>query len=131
LPPALRWQADKARCQYQNKNPACGVLFSRSRRQPHGSNEDLRMKKLFIGNLPQDATEESVREMFSAYGTVRSISVASDIFTGRCKGFGFIEMEGHEARAAQAGLDGNMVSDDRSLRVRFDDPRAARGRKRR
>ena len=90
------------------------------------------MKKLFVGNLPQDATEESVNEMFSAYGTVRSISVASDIFTGRCKGFGFIEMEGHEARAAQAALDGNMVGgSDRSLRVRFEDPRAVRGRKRR
>jgi RNA recognition motif-containing protein len=96
-----------------------------------GYNEGITMKKLFVGNLPQDATEESVNKMFSAYGTVRSISVASDIFTGRCKGFGFIEMEGHEARAAQAGLDGNMVSDDRSLRVRFDDPKAARGRKRR
>jgi RNA recognition motif-containing protein len=90
------------------------------------------MKKLFIGNLPPDASEKSVQEMFSAYGTVRSISVASDIFTGRCKGFGFIEMEGHEARAAQAALDGNMVNgSDRSLRVRFDDPRASRGRKRR
>jgi RNA recognition motif-containing protein len=90
------------------------------------------MKKLFIGNLPQDATEESVRAMFSAYGTVRTINVASDIFTGRCKGFGFIEMEGHEARAAQAALDGNMVADsDRSLRVRFEDPKAVRGRKRR
>jgi len=87
------------------------------------------MKKLFIGNLPPDATEESVRAMFSAYGTVRSISVASDIFTGRCKGFGFIEMEGHEARAAQAALDGSMVDNsDRSLRVRFEDPRAVRGR---
>ncbi|MCG6899984.1 MAG: RNA-binding protein [Gammaproteobacteria bacterium] len=90
------------------------------------------MKKLFVGNLPQDATEESVRAMFSAYGTVRTINVASDIFTGRCKGFGFIEMEGHEARAAQAALDGNMVADsDRSLRVCFEDPKAARGRKRR
>ncbi len=90
------------------------------------------MKKLFIGNLPQDATEDSVRAMFSVYGTVRSISVASDIFSGRCKGFGFVEMEGHEARAAQSALDGNLVADsDRSLRVRFDDPKAARGRKRR
>jgi len=80
------------------------------------------MKKLFVGNLPQDATEESVRSMFAEFGTVRSVSVASDIFTGKCKGFGFIEMEGHEARAAQAALDGNMVSNsDRSLRVRFDD----------
>jgi RNA recognition motif-containing protein len=92
------------------------------------------MKKLFIGNLPQDATEDSVRAMFAAFGTVRSISVASDIFSGKCKGFGFIEMEGHEARAAQAALDGNMVDNsDRSLRVRFDDPKAAAkgGRKRR
>jgi RNA recognition motif-containing protein len=90
------------------------------------------MKKLFVGNLPQDATEDSVRSLFSEYGTVRSISVASDIFTGKCKGFGFIEMEGHEARAAQAALDGNMTSGgDRSLKVRFEDPKAARGRKRR
>jgi len=90
------------------------------------------LKKLFVGNLPQDATEESVRSMFAEFGTVRSVSVASDIFTGKCKGFGFIEMEGHEARAAQAALDGNMVSGgDRSLRVRFEDPRAVRGRKRR
>jgi RNA recognition motif-containing protein len=90
------------------------------------------MKKLFVGNLPQDATEESVRSMFAKFGTVRSVSVASDIFTGKCKGFGFIEMEGHEARAAQAALDGNMIGgSDRSLRVRFEDPRAARGRKRR
>ena len=90
------------------------------------------MKKLFVGNLPQDATESSVREMFSAYGTVRSISVTSDIFTGKCKGFGFIEMDGLEPRAALAALVGNMIGNgDRSLKVRFDDPRAARGRKRR
>ena len=90
------------------------------------------MKKLFVGNLPQDATEESVRSMFAEFGTVRSVSVASDIFTGKCKGFGFIEMEGHEARAAQAALDGNMIGgSDRSLRVRFEDPKAARGRRRR
>jgi RNA recognition motif-containing protein len=89
------------------------------------------MKKLFIGNLPQNATEESVRAMFAEFGTVRSISVASDIFSGKCKGFGFVEMEGHEARAAQTALDGKSVDGDRSLRVRFDDPKASRGRKRR
>lgn len=90
------------------------------------------MKKMFVGNLPMDASEDSVREMFSAYGTVRSISVASDIFTGRCRGFGQVEMEGHEARAAQAALDGKMTgNEERPLRVRFDDPRAKRGRRRR
>jgi len=90
------------------------------------------MKKLFVGNLPPEATEDSVRTMFSEFGTVRSISVVQDIFTGKCKGFGFIEMEGHEARAAQAALDGFMFDgSDRSLRVRYEDPKASRGRPRR
>ena len=81
------------------------------------------MKKMFIGNLPPDASEDSVREMFAAYGTVRSINVASDIFTGKCKGFGFVEMEGHEARAALAVLDGRTLPDGGFLKVRFEQPR--------
>jgi RNA recognition motif-containing protein len=90
------------------------------------------MKKMFIGNLPPDASESSVREMFAAFGTVRSVRVAADIFTGRCRGFGEVEMEGHEARAAQAALDGNLVGNgERSLRVSFEDPHAQRGRRRR
>lgn len=88
------------------------------------------MKKMFVGNLPQDATEDSVRALFSEFGSVRSINLASDIFTGKCKGFGFIEMEGHEARAAISALDGKTIG-ERSLRVRFEDPRASRGRRRR
>jgi len=52
------------------------------------------MKKLFVGNLPQDATEESISALFAEYGKVRSISLASDVFSGKCRGFGFVEMEG-------------------------------------
>ena len=89
------------------------------------------MLKMFIGNLPPEANQESVRKMFEEYGNVRSVDVASDIFTGKCKGFGFVEMEGHEARAAQAALDGNLQGGERSLRVSFDNPRSSRGRKRR
>jgi RNA recognition motif-containing protein len=87
------------------------------------------LKKIFVSNLPADASEESVRELFSKFGVVRSISISSDIFTRRCRGFGTIAMEGHEARAAIAGLDGKTVG-DKSLRVRFEDPKA-RGRRRR
>ena len=88
------------------------------------------MKKLFVKNLPGDATEASVRSMFSAYGTVRSIDLATDIFTGRCKGFCFIEMEGHEARAAQAALDGSALQSGGWLKVRFEQPRrGGRGRR--
>lgn len=87
------------------------------------------MKKMFVGNLPENASEDSVTELFAEYGTVRSIRLASDVFTGKCRGFGFIEMEGHEARAAIAGLDGKTWSGN-ALRVRFEDKkRPGRGRR--
>ncbi|HFE39197.1 MAG TPA: RNA-binding protein [Gammaproteobacteria bacterium] len=86
------------------------------------------MKKLFVGSLPHDATQDSVTTLFSAFGKVRSIDVVRDIFTGKCKGFAFVEMEGHEARAAIAGLNGKMIG-DRHLKVNFEEPRKGRGRR--
>jgi RNA recognition motif-containing protein len=84
------------------------------------------LKKLFVGNLPVDSTEKSVRELFAAHGTVRSIDLATDIFTGRCKGFCFIEMEGHEARAALNALDGSTLPNGGFLKVRYEQPRRKR-----
>ena len=90
------------------------------------------MKKLFVSNLPTDFNEASLKTLFSEYGRVRSVDLATDIFSGKCKGFGFVEMEGHEARAAQAALDGKTLENsDRTLRVKFEDPKASRGRRRR
>jgi RNA recognition motif-containing protein len=86
-----------------------------------------RLKKLFVGSLPPDATEEAIAALFSEYGRVRSIHLANDVFSGKCKGFGFVEMEGHEARAAIAGLDGKRYG-DRNLKVKFE---VARGKKKR
>lgn len=80
------------------------------------------MKKMYVGNLPSDASEASVSELFSRFGKVRSIKVAKDVFTGKCRGFAFIEMEGHEARSAMADLDGKMIG-DRPLKIRFEDTR--------
>jgi RNA recognition motif-containing protein len=77
---------------------------------------------MLVNNLPSDASEESVKQLFSEYGTVRSIYIASDVFTGKCRGFGSVEMEGHEARAAVAGLNGKMY-EGKNLKVRFDDGR--------
>jgi RNA recognition motif-containing protein len=88
------------------------------------------VKKMFVGNLPPEASEESVREMFSEFGTVRSVQIAADVFSGKCRGFGFVEMEGHEARAAMAGLNGRTMA-EKALVVRFEDARKARGRGRR
>ena len=80
------------------------------------------MKKMFIGSLPHDSTEDTVQALFSQYGTVRSIELAMDVFSGKCKGFGFIEMEGHEARAAIEGLDGKMHG-DKCIKVKFEEVR--------
>jgi len=90
------------------------------------------VKKLFVGNLPPEASEESVQELFAEFGTVRSIQVAKDLFSGQCRGFGFLEMEGHEARAAISALDGKTVGSN-ALRVRYetDAGGARRGARRR
>ena len=85
------------------------------------------MKKLFVGSLPPSTTEESLQTLFSQYGTVRSLSLAKDLFSGKCKGFGFLEMEGHEARAAIAELDGKAFEGS-FLKVKFEAP--AKGRRR-
>ena len=71
-----------------------------------------------------------MRELFADYGVVRSVSISSDVLTGKCRGFGTVAMEGHEARAAIAGLNGKPIG-DQSLRVRFENPTARRGRRRR
>ena len=80
------------------------------------------MKKLFVGSIAPDATENEVKELFSQFGTVRSIKLAMDVFNGKCKGFGFVEMEGHEARAAITNLDGKMFK-DKPLKVNEERPK--------
>lgn len=89
------------------------------------------MKKLFVGSLPPTTTEESLQALFSEYGTVHSLKLVKDLFSGKCKGFGFLEMEGHEARAAIAGLDGKPV-DDYFLKVKYEEERTKghKGRRR-
>jgi RNA recognition motif-containing protein len=88
------------------------------------------MLKLFVGSLPPETRESDVRALFKAYGTIRSIDLAHDIFSGKCKGFCFVEMEGHEARAAQAELDGKPMEGGGFLKVRMENPRrAGRGRR--
>ncbi len=87
------------------------------------------MKKLFVGNLPSDATETTVLALFSPFGTVRSIELITDLFSGKCKGFGFIGMEGHEARAAIAKLDGTLYG-DKPLKVNFEDSSSKKGKRR-
>ena len=80
------------------------------------------LKKLFIGNLPASTSEEDLQIMLSEFGTVRSTKLVMDVFSGDCKGFGFAEMEGHEARAAITGLNGKDFK-GRPIKVNFESPR--------
>jgi RNA recognition motif-containing protein len=81
------------------------------------------MKTLFIGNLPPETTEDELVELFSQYGVVRKVELPRDIFSGRNKGFAFLDMEGHEARAAMSALDGKPYK-DKLLKVRDEKPKA-------
>ena len=94
------------------------------------SGEDIVLKRMFVGSLPLDTTEAALTELFSEYGRVRGIQLATDVFSGKCKGFGFVDMEGHEARAAIEGLNGKLYQGN-YLRVNFQEPRGKRGKKRR
>lgn len=49
-------------------------------------------KKLYVGNLPYEATQDQLRELFSQAGTIVDVVVISDKMSGRSKGFGFVEM---------------------------------------
>ncbi|MCU7816255.1 MAG: RNA-binding protein [Candidatus Thiodiazotropha sp. (ex Lucinoma kastoroae)] len=88
------------------------------------------MITLSVRGLPRSTTEESLMALFTEYGVVRSLKMAKDIFSGNCKGFATIDMEGHEARAAIAALDGSELSGS-MIRVGPDRPRKGRGGKRR
>ena len=61
-------------------------------------------KKLYVGNLPFDATTDAVRAAFEAFGTVHDVALITDRETGRPRGFGFVEMDAEGAAAAIEGL---------------------------
>lgn len=65
-------------------------------------------KKLFVGNLSFQATEEEVKEMFSQYGEVHSVNIINDRITGKPRGFCFVEMD--NAETAMKELNGKMLS---------------------
>jgi RNA recognition motif-containing protein len=66
--------------------------------------------RIYVGNLSYDLTEDELQQEFEAYGAVTSLSIPSDKFSGRPRGFGFVEMESKsEAEAAIAGLNGKSL----------------------
>ena len=71
---------------------------------------------MYVGNLPFTATEDGVRTLFSAHGTVEKVSLINDRDTGQPRGFGFVEMSSSDASRAMQALNGKDF-DGRSLKV--------------
>lgn len=89
--------------------------------------EKHKLKRIYVGNLSFDTTEEGLEAAFAAYGTVRSVSIIQDRQTGRSRGFAFVEMDSDpEADAAISGLNGTEL-DSRTLTVNEARPRTDRG----
>jgi RNA recognition motif-containing protein len=74
-------------------------------------------KKLYVGNLSYDTSEDQLRNLFVGVGPVVSVTVITDRSSGRSKGFGFVEMETEQA--AQEAIDqlNNHELNDRTLTV--------------
>ncbi|HEX2331064.1 MAG TPA: RNA-binding protein [Candidatus Angelobacter sp.] len=85
------------------------------------------MKKIFVGNFSFSTNEDELRSWFEPFGQVDSASVVTDKFTGRSRGFGFVEMSNDsEAEKAIEGLNGKQVG-GRQLNVNEARPKAAGG----
>jgi cold-inducible RNA-binding protein len=82
---------------------------------------------IFVGNLSFKTTEDELQKEFEAFGEVESVKIIKDQYTGRSRGFAFVEMEDRDqAVAAIAGLNGKELV-GQTLTVNEAKPREARG----
>jgi len=65
------------------------------------------MLTLSVRGLPSSMNEQTLTALFQQHGRVYKLKMAKDLFSGACKGFAELDMEGHQARAAIAALDGS------------------------
>ena len=85
------------------------------------------MTNIYVGNLSYDATEDTLREAFSAFGEVTSANIITDRDTGRSRGFAFVEMSNEEeAKAAIEGVNETELA-GRQVNVNEARPRNDRG----
>lgn len=81
---------------------------------------------IFVGNLAFSATAEDLRQLFEPYGEVDRVSLITDQYTGRARGFGFVEMaDSGAAQSAIQGLQGQSLG-GRTLTVNEAKPRTPR-----
>jgi RNA recognition motif-containing protein len=81
---------------------------------------------LYVGNLSYDTNEDTLRTLFAEYGEIESVNLITDRYTGRSRGFAFVEMSTEEAaQQAMSGLNGKQV-DEREIKVDKAKPRQKR-----
>ncbi len=74
---------------------------------------------IYVGNLSRETTEKDLREAFEVFGDVGSVKIIMDKYTGRSRGFGFVEMASdEEAKAAIEGMNGKDLRQRMSLGFR-------------
>ncbi len=91
-----------------------------------GCKEGVMAAKLFIGSLSWDTTDNSLREFFAAAGTVVSAQVIMDKYTGRSRGFGFVEMSTDEEAKKAIEMFNGQTLDGRAIVVNEAKPMAPR-----
>jgi RNA recognition motif-containing protein len=84
--------------------------------------------KLYVGNLPYEATEDDLQTLFAAAGTVESVNVMRDRMTGRARGFAFVEMATDDEAQAAISQFNEKPFGGRNLTVNEARPMAPRGR---
>jgi RNA recognition motif-containing protein len=91
------------------------VRRAESRRHFPGRDYEIKQKeepimKIYVGNLPPEVTEEELRQEFGTFGAVTSVNIVKDKYSGRSRGFGFVEMAVvSEGQAAIAGVNGKAL----------------------
>jgi RNA recognition motif-containing protein len=85
--------------------------------------------KLYVGGVPYTTTEDALKEYFSAAGTVSSVTVIKDKFSGRSKGFGFVEMGSDEDAAKAIEMFDGKEFEGRTLKVNEARPMEERPRR--
>jgi RNA recognition motif-containing protein len=74
------------------------------------------VKRIYVGNLSWNTSEDELRDFFAAFGSVTSVSIITDRDTGRSRGFAFIEMDDADATRAIQEANGKELG-GRSLRI--------------
>jgi RNA recognition motif-containing protein len=85
------------------------------------------MLTLNVRGLPRSMTETALQQLFEPFGRVFEMRLAKDLFSGECKGFAELKMEGHSARNAIAALNGTAQSGEMiRVALQSDTPRRRR-----